>query len=58
MCVCSAYSRGGGDHVMWFFCEFSAFVLCEYLLSWDGVYPEFVSMVTTTTAAVMFWRYV
>ena len=37
---------------------FSVFVFCEYLLSWDGVYPDVVAMVTTATAAVMFWRFV
>ena len=35
----------------------SAFVLFEYILTWDDVYPLSVSMTTGVIAVFTFWRY-
>lgn len=33
------------------------FVFCEYVLTWDKVYPLSISMATGVVAVLTFWRY-
>lgn len=35
----------------------AVFVACEYILSWDSVYPSYLSVATGTMATILFWRY-
>ncbi len=35
----------------------AAFVACEYILSWDSVYPPYLCVATGTMATILFWRY-
>lgn len=34
----------------------TVFIMCEYILTWDEVYPLSVSMATGVVGALTFWR--
>ena len=50
MCVCTWY-------VCMCVCFNAVFIVCEFILTGDSVYPLSVSMVTSIVAILTFWRY-